>query len=564
MTRSRLIVIAFLISLSDWCFSQYVSNIELLRKIVSESGQAEVAIPEPGRQELDKISQSFSISSVRNDEVRIKLSPFDIDRFIDLRFEFRIIERPGAKGIISRQPLEKVMEWEGYPSYSQYESIMRYYASEYPSICVLDTIGTSIMGRAILVLKISDNCREDEPEPEVFYTSTMHGDETAGFVLMLRLAGYLLENYSSDDRIRKIADNLEIWINPLANPDGTYRDGDYIVSPVRNNAAGYDLNRNFPDPWYPGVIRQKETIDMMRFLTARRFALSANFHSGEEVVNYPWDRWPYDHADKDWFYSISRAWADTVHLHSEKGYMDFLDNGVTNGYSWYTVYGGRQDYVTYQLSGREITVELDTIDFTPEDRLSDLWEYNYRSMLNYIENALYGIHGFVRDAVTGEPVAAMIYINRHDIDNSQVFADSATGFFTRFLEPGAWDLSFIADGYHGTTITDVQVSDFQTTYLEVKINPVLNIADTISRIQPYFYPNPAAGFVKVVLPDYLHGNLNVKIYNSSGMIISDFDDKTISGFPLSLDIRMLVKGSYFVVFRNKATGRTGTGRFIKN
>jgi len=111
MTRSRLIVIVFLISLSDWCFSQYVSNIELLRKIVSESGQAEVAIPEPGRQELDKISQSFSISSVRNDEVRIKLSPFDIDRFIDLRFEFRIIERPGAKGIISRQPLEKVMEW---------------------------------------------------------------------------------------------------------------------------------------------------------------------------------------------------------------------------------------------------------------------------------------------------------------------------------------------------------------------------------------------------------------------------------------------------------------------
>lgn len=564
MTRPILIVTIFLISFSDWCFSQYVSNIELLRKIVSESGQAEIAVPEPGRPELDKISHGFSISSIRDNEVRIKLSPIDIDRFIELGFEFRIIEKAGAKGVVGRHTLEKVMEWEGYPAYSQYEAIMRFYASEYPSICLLDTIGTSINGRAILVLKISDNCRVDEPEPEVFFTSTMHGDETAGYVLMLRLAGYLLENYSSDNRIRKIADNLEIWINPLANPDGTYRDGDYIVSPVRNNAAGYDLNRNFPDPWYPGIIRQKETIDMMKFLSARKFALSVNFHSGEEVVNYPWDRWPYDHADKNWFYSISRTWADTVHLHSEKGYMDFLDNGVTNGYSWYTVYGGRQDYVTYQLSGREITVELDKTDFTPEDRLADLWEYNYRSMLNYIENALYGIHGYVTDAVTGDPVAAMIYINRHDIDNSQVFADSTTGFFTRFIEPGSWDLTFTAGNYHDTTVTDVQVSDLETTYLEVRMKPVLNTADTTSHVKPYFYPNPASGFVKVVLPDYILGNINVKIYNESGMIISDFDDITISGFPMSLDIRMLVRGSYFVVFRNKTTGRTGTGRFIKN
>lgn len=564
MTRSRLIVIVLLISFSDWCFSQYLSDVELLRKIVSGSGQAEVAIPEPGRRELDNISLGFSISGVRNGEVRIKLSPSDIDRFIDRSFEFRIIDRPGTKGTKNLHTLEQVMEWEAYPSYSQYESIMRYFASEYPSLCVLDTIGSSVNGRAVLVLKISDNCREDEPEPEVFYTSSMHGDETAGYVLMLRLAAHLLGEYSSDERIRTLVNNLELWINPLANPDGTYRDGDDIVSPVRNNANSYDLNRNFPDPGYNVLVRQKETLDMMSFLSERRFALSANFHSGEEVVNYPWDRWPDDHADKDWFYSVSRAWADTVHHYSEKGYMDFLDNGVTNGYSWYTVYGGRQDYVTYELSGREITVELDTIDFTPEDRLADLWEYNYRSMLCYIEHALYGIHGFVADAVTGDPVPAMVFIKRHDIDNSQVYADSATGFFTRFLEPGSWDLTFSAGGYYDTTVTDIRVSDLEMTYLEARMNPVLNIADTISRIQPYFYPNPASGFVRVVLPDYLHGTINVKIYNPTGMIVSDFDNEAVDGFPMNIDLGMLVKGSYFVVIRNKMTGRTGTGRFVKN
>jgi len=564
MNRFRLILLTLMIFFPDLCFAQYVSDTKSLRKIVSESGQAEVAVLNPGRRELDNISLGFSISGVTDNEVKIKLSPSDVEKFIDRRFEFRIIERPEKKGIISRETLEKVMEWDNYPSYSQYESIMRFYAHDYPSLCILDTIGTSVNGRAVLVLKISDNCSEDEPEPEVFYTSSMHGDETAGYVLMLRLAGYLLSNYSSDSRIRKLIDNLEIWINPLANPDGTYRDGEYIVSPIRNNANGYDLNRNFPDPGFPGIVQQKETLDMMRFLSERRFALSANFHSGEEVVNYPWDRWPFYHADNGWFYSVSRAWADTVHLHSEKGYMDFLDNGVTNGYSWYTVYGSRQDYVTYELSGRELTVELDTIDFTPEGRLADLWEYNYRSMLNYIENALYGIHGFVEDAVTGDPVPAMVFINGHDIDNSQVFADSVSGFFTRFLKPGLWDLSFTAVGYYDTTFTDIHVSDMETAFLKVSIRPILNPADTISRIRPYFYPNPASGFVKVVLPDYLHGIINVKIYNASGMIMSDFDNETVAGFPMSLDLRMLIKGTYFVVFRNKLTGRTGSGRFMIN
>jgi len=564
MSRFSLIAIVLLASFSDWCYSQYIRDNELLRKIVSASGQAEVAMPKPGRHDLDRLSRDFSISGVSDDEVRVKLSPRDIELFINSGIEFRIIERPASKGITGIPAPEKVTEWQAYPTYTQYVSMMRSFASEYPSICLLDTIGISINGRAILVLKISDNCKKDEPEPEVFYTSSMHGDETAGFVLMMRLAGYLLGNYSSDIRIRTLVDDLEIWINPLANPDGTYRDGDNIVSPVRNNANGYDLNRNFPDPGYTIEVRQKETLDMMRFLTERRFALSANFHSGEEVVNYPWDRWPFDHADKDWFYSVSRAWADTVHLHSEKSYMDKFDNGVTNGYSWYTVYGGRQDYVTYQLSGREITVELDRIDFTPEERLDFLWQYNYRSMLNYIGNALYGIQGFVKDAVTGDPVPAKVFIKGHDVDNSHVFADSATGFFTRFLKPRSWDLTFTAGGYHDTTITGVQVYDHETTYLEVRINPILNPADTIGRTRPYLYPNPASGYIKAVLPDHLHGGVNIKIFNSSGKILSDFDYETIAGFPISLDIRKLRKGSYIVVFTNLMTGQTGSGSFIVN
>ena len=63
---------------------------------------------------------------------------------------------------------------------------------------------------------------------------------------------------------------------------------------------------------------------MMKFMREHKFALSANFHSGAEVVNYPWDRWWWLHADNDWFYNISRKYADTVHLYSSGRIYDTL------------------------------------------------------------------------------------------------------------------------------------------------------------------------------------------------------------------------------------------------
>ena len=159
-----------------------------------------------------------------------------------------LFPRPESKGIISAGNMNEALNWDTYPTFTQYDSIMRSFSTLYPSLCRLDTIGKSVNGKLILVLKISDNVSVDEDEPEVFYTSTMHGDETGGYVMMLRLADYLLRNYHTSNRVKNMADNLEIWINPLANPDGTYRTGNIMSSPTRYNANGVDLNRNFPDP----------------------------------------------------------------------------------------------------------------------------------------------------------------------------------------------------------------------------------------------------------------------------------------------------------------------------
>ena len=562
MLKKILIPLLIFSFLAEWCYSQNVSNDTKLRGIISEKGQAEVVIAGRNRLAIDRLTRIYSIRSVKEKSIHILLSPLTVERFIAEGYDYKIAESSDNKGVISSANLTEAMEWDSYPSYTQYDSIMRSLASSYPSLCMLDTIGTSINGRLVLVLKISDNCKVDENEPEVFYSSSIHGDETAGFILMLRLSEYLLKNYSLNTRVKNLVDNLEIWINPLANPDGTYRSSNFIISPVRFNANGYDLNRNFPDPEAQGVTRQKETIDMMSFLAEHRFALSANFHSGEEVVNYPWDRWSAEHADNNWFYMISRAWADTVHLHSRAGYMNYLDNGVTKGYDWYPIYGGRQDYVTYTLNGREITVELDNNFITPTSDLNNIWEYNYRSLLGYLENAAYGIRGQVIDAFNSEPVPAKVFIEGHDIDNSHVYSDTLTGFFTRLLLPGSYDLTFTAEGYRDTTVSDITVIHRERTDLTVKMLPDLNPVDTTNPAKPLFYPNPGSILIKAILPEKIRGTVNIRLFNMTGKKVSDYETETWDRNPIKLDVGRLPAGIYFAVFTNKETKHLCSGRIV--
>jgi hypothetical protein len=558
MARRLIIILGLVCFLSPDSFPQIKSDNDLLRETVRLNGQVRVSIPLQGKNEMRNLSRMVSVSTVRNKSVEIVLSPRTVEWFILQKLNYSVIDNPDPKSIKTASDVNEAMQWETYPTYTQYDSIMRSFQSKYPSLCNLDTIGTSINGKLVLVIKISDNVKTDEDEPETFYTSTMHGDETGGFILTMRLADYLLKNYNANSRVKNLVDNLEIWINPLANPDGTYRTGNSISSPIRNNAGGYDLNRNFPDPEKTGTVPQKENLDMIKFLRKHNFVISANFHSGEEVVNYPWDRWFRLHADNDWFHYISRKYADTAHLNSVPGYMTFLDNGVTNGYDWYPVLGGRQDFVTWELHGREVTIELDDNYVTPAAQLNTLWQYNRQSLIGYLENAMYGIHGSVRDAVTGNPVPARIFIQGHDMDSSHVYSDILTGSFTRLIYPGKWDITFSASGYISKIIPDVEVTQGRKTELTVGMVP----AGIAEGDQMKFVPNPAREIMNVILPERQIGRVNVRIYNMLGWKLEDYYENTFKDIPLIIDLRRFAGGTYIIVIANTVTKVTDRGRFV--
>ncbi len=429
------------------------------------------------KKELNEITRIISIDKVTDKTVYAYATDKSLEKFKQLGYQYTLLKHPG-KGIkeVLATTMEEMDNWDKYPTYDLYIEMMNYYASTYPGICKLVNLGSSVNGRDLLALKISDNVDSEEDEPEFFYTSTMHGDETTGYVLMLRLIDSLLTSYETEPEIANIINEIEIYINPISNPDGTYRnDNNTISSPTRSNANGADLNRNFPDPAngdHPdGNSWQPETQAMMNFAKNHRIVLSANFHGGIELANYPWDHTYRRHPDDAWFIKVSRDYATSAQNNSPSGYFTGQNNGITNGADWYVVYGSRQDYYTFYHNSREITFEISDTKFVSGSSLPNYWNYNKEALFLFMRECLYGIKGTVKNS-DGDPLNAMIFIEGHDtdLDSSMVFTDPDVGDYHRMIEEGTYNIIASSNGYINDTIKDIYISENSI----VTVNFVLN------------------------------------------------------------------------------------------
>ncbi|MBK9291122.1 MAG: carboxypeptidase regulatory-like domain-containing protein [Bacteroidetes bacterium] len=444
------------------------------------------SLPAPEAKTLAELSKLISIDEILPGKVIGYTNPEQYAKLLGLGFEPELLLPPGLQiapeelRMLDVDELAQKSNWDFYPTYPAYVSMMQEFQTIYPNLCTIHNIGTLNSGRQLLVARINNG--NPIGKPQFLYTSTMHGDETTGYVLMLRLIHYLLSNYGINPRVTSLVDQMDIWINPLANPDGTYWGGNNTVfGSRRGNANNVDLNRNYPDPLdgpHPdGNPWQAETQAFMNFADQHNFVMAANFHGGIEVINYPWDTWQRRHADDNWWIYVSREYADTAHVNSPAGYMTAFNNGITNGYDWYRVSGGRQDYMNYFQNCRELTAEISNTKTLPAAQLPAHWNYNYRSLLNYMNQALYGIHGTVTDSLTGQAVAAKVEVIGHELDNSHVFSALPAGNYHRPIKAGTYNLKFTATGYHPRIINNVSVADKQKVVVDVQLVPGVIIAD---------------------------------------------------------------------------------------
>ena len=428
---------------------------------------------------ISLLSRMISIDDIVGNEVTAYANAAQFNEFVSFDIDFEVLTPPSMihESILENaSAMRNTDTWDYYPSYDEYIIMMNQFPIDYPGLCEVVNIGYSTNGRELLFIHINDNLGSTQNEPEFMYTATMHGDEVTGYVLTLRYIEYLLQNYDIIPEITNMVNNIDIWINPLANPDGTYAGGNNSVwGATRYNANYVDLNRNYADPEdgpHPdGNEYQVETLAFMDFAENQNFVMSSNMHGGAEVINYPWDTWSQLAADNDWWYYVCREYADIVHANAPSGYLTYMDDGITNGYAWYSISGGRQDYMNYFHNCREMTLELSDVKMPPENQLPDFWEYNYRSFISYMKQVMYGFSGIVTNSVTGEPVKAEVFVDNHDIDNSWVFSNPETGNYNRPIKAGTYDVTFSALGYHSQTIEDINIVDVTNYNLDVQLVP---------------------------------------------------------------------------------------------
>lgn len=532
----------------------------MLDSIVKANHGAYVEISRPNSSALIALGNIFSIDKVTSTSAIIRLTENNTSLFLSYKIPYIIVPRSSYIGQVKMgMNLKSTQSWDTYPSYNEYLSMIDSFEIKYPSICKVYEIGMSKNNRRILALHISKSVNVNEGEAGFMYSSSIHGDELTGYVLLLRLADYLLKNYFVDTNIQHLIDNMDIWINPLANPDGTYYGGNTTVAgAIRENANLVDLNRNYPDPAagnHPdGKAWQPENIAMMNFVKDHRIDLSANFHGGTEVLNYPWDTWSRLHSDDSWFRYICHKYADTAQKYGVAGYFSSYDDGITNGYAWYRITGGRQDYMNYFIRSREVTIEISDFKTPDANELPAFWEANYRSLIEYMKQGLTGIYGTVKDSSTNTPIAAIVTVLNHDIDHSEILTDTITGSYRRLIDQGKYDIVYSANGYFSKTISNVILS--RDTL--INLNIILRIDTTISiKNNSIFsfkvFPNPSNDvlYIKLESPNNLEKTYNIT--NIWGVSVSSGNFSTNE---FQINITNYVQGLYYLSLKQNNNKKT--------
>lgn len=320
-------------------------------------------------------------------------------------------------------------DWDDYHSNAELRSFLLSVEEEHSSIAKVHTLGRSRSGVELLAVEISGNVGEREAEPYFKYVGNMHGDEVVGRENCLRFVDHLVSNYGVDAEVTWLVDHTSIWVLSSMNPDGFARGR-------RGNQRNVDLNRNFPDQFRSTAAPEPEVEAVMAWVLQYPFVLSANFHGGALVANYPWDgntnnRASYSRApDDDLFKMLAHTYADA---HGSMADSREFSDGITNGAQWYPLYGGMQDWNYVHAACLELTIELSNTKWPNARQLQFFWEENRDAMMAYLRLVHVGARGIVTAGQSERPVRAKITADAvdHEIFSSDLFGD-----YYRILESG--------------------------------------------------------------------------------------------------------------------------------
>uniref|UniRef100_A0A3Q1G7H1 Carboxypeptidase D, a n=1 Tax=Acanthochromis polyacanthus TaxID=80966 RepID=A0A3Q1G7H1_9TELE len=411
-------------------------------------------------------------------------------------FLFLLVVYTGDARLHRTRSVEPSTE-ETYNKYYNYVELterLHSLAQKYPLIANLSSIGQSVEGRELWVMRITEDPNRDTPgKPKFKYVGNMHGDETVSRQVLVYLVEYLLSKYGEEPRITELVNTTDIYIMPSMNPDGfeKSKEGDCNGdNGGRNNAKNKDLNRSFPDQFDGEPIDSKnipEVMAVIRWIQEKKFVLSGNLHGGTVVASYPFDdsashqrQGHYSQSEDDSLfrylalvYAQNHSVMKTGQPYCPDALSESFVDGITNGAEWYDVPGGMQDYNYLYGNCLEITMELSCCKYPLATELHKEWDLNRESLIAYMEKVHMGVRGYVKEAVDGAAlsnVSIMVAGIKHNLTTGKY------GDYYRLLLPGTYNITAVAPGYASMTVNSVQVIEGKATELNFTLAPVVSVA----------------------------------------------------------------------------------------
>ncbi|MCB2221346.1 MAG: PKD domain-containing protein [Bacteroidetes bacterium] len=360
---------------------------------------------------------------------------------------------------LNKRSAELLAIKDAYHSYDEIIALADSLEQEFPDICKRFVYGLDASGQyELTALKISDNVLEDEPEAEVMFDGGIHGDEIGGAENVIRFARDLCLDYGSNATITELIDNREIWLYLMVNPWGR-------VNMSRYNVNGVDLNRDWCYMWdqwggSPGPCSQVESKALRECMYNNQFVVHTTYHSGTEYISMPWSYRP--DQPHDWNH-INQLGA----LYSSSSLYPNMPYG--QGYNgMYAINGSTKDSNYGIMGSISWSMEISDNKQPPASQIMLYYNRNYPAMINMIEYAGYGLEGSVTDAVSGDPVAAVVFVN----DFMPTFTDPVVGDYHKYVLPGTYDITIVANGYETMTIEDISVSAGNATETNFELQPL--------------------------------------------------------------------------------------------
>ena len=280
-------------------------------------------------------------------------------------YQNRAIEDEKVYPTISRTP--RIADHFGYGSMGGFytlkeiEEKLDTMSIDFPELATPKfSIGKSIEGRDIWAVKISDNPNISEEEDAVYYDALHHSREPLSMAVSINFAYWILENYKSNEQIKYLIDNRELYFVPCVNPDGfeynrkNNPNGGGLWRKNRkqnSNCSGVDLNRNYSfgfannnscasnDPCSdtyrgPNAFSEPETKAIRDFLKLKKPKTAFSIHStaGSCLM-------PYGYATTPIEFDIYSEWASDFLSENDYPY------GVTYQMLGYTSCGTTRDYL---------------------------------------------------------------------------------------------------------------------------------------------------------------------------------------------------------------------------